>query len=74
MTTDIRIAMAGDSNCASALLQAIEVAPEKLQADLRQAEGDVKGVLDRLSKPLPEDPETLAGALAELIAMRLGQQ
>ncbi len=57
-----------------ALRQAIKVAPEKLQADLRQAEGDVKGVMDRLSKPLPEDPETLAGALAEMKTLRLGQQ
>ncbi len=57
-----------------ALRQAIEVAPEELQADLRQAEEDVKGVLGRLSKPLPEDPDTLAGALAEVKALRLGQQ
>ncbi len=57
-----------------AVRRALELAPQEMQADLRQVEGDVKGVLSRLSKPLAEDPGTLTGALAVVKALRLGQQ
>ncbi|HET6278769.1 MAG TPA: hypothetical protein VFG08_08300 [Candidatus Polarisedimenticolia bacterium] len=59
---------------ARALREAVTVAPQELQADLRQADEDVWGILDRLAKPLPEDPGTLVGALEMVEALRTGQQ
>jgi hypothetical protein len=57
-----------------ALRQALRVAPEELLPDLKRAEEEVMGVLDRLSKPLPEDPGTLDGALEIVKTLRTGQQ
>lgn len=59
---------------ARALREAVAVAPQELQADLRQADEDVWGILDRLAKPLPEDPGTLIGALETVEALRTGQR
>jgi hypothetical protein len=57
-----------------ALRKALQVAPEELLPDLKRAEEEVMGVLDRLSKPLPEDPGTLDGALKTVKTMRTGQR
>lgn len=59
---------------ARALRMALQVAPEELLPDLRRAEEEVRGVLDRLSKPLPDDPGTLDGALETVKTLRTGQQ
>lgn len=57
-----------------ALRRAVAVAPEDLQGDLQRADEVVDGVLDRLSRPLPEDSEALDGALAIVKSIRTGQQ
>lgn len=57
-----------------ALRQALEVAPDDLLADLRRVEEEVMVILDRLSKPQPEDPGTLEEALKRVQALRTGQQ
>jgi len=57
-----------------ALRTAVAVAQGDLQADLQRADEVVKGILDRLSSPLPEDPGALEGALSIVKTIRTGQQ